>query len=226
MIHLIIVVEGQTEEIFVKDVIKPHLELGGVFASATIVGKIVAHERGHTQRGGGHFKNWRRDIEHILKRNRNPSLRVTTMFDLYGLPDGFPGLEQYGKQSDTSKRCEALEACLAAEFNNDPRLIPYIQRHEFEALVLASLESLYKWLDASDDLAGLAKLHAEISGLAPEDINDDERTAPSKRLTARIPGYSKSLHGPGATSTTGLPQLRSACPRFDAWISKLERLAG
>ena len=175
MTHLIVVVEGQTEAAFVKDVIKPHLDLRGVFASPTIVGKLVAHERGHTQRGGGHFKNWRRDIEHILKRNRNLSLHVTTMFDLYGLPDGFPGLEQHCKQPDTRQRCEALEACLAAEFDN---------------------------------------------------INDGERTAPSKRLTARIPGYSKALHGPGATSTTGLPQLRSTCPRFDAWISKLERLAG
>ena len=37
--RLVVVVEGQTEEAFVKEVLAPHLWGRGVHASATIVGK-------------------------------------------------------------------------------------------------------------------------------------------------------------------------------------------
>jgi hypothetical protein len=194
-----------------------------VYASASIVGKVAAEDRGHTQRGGGRFKSWRKDIVRLLN-TRDACRRVTTLFDLYHLPLDFPGLHEFASQTDTSRRCDALERALAAELGHDPRLIPYIQRHEFEALVFAALPSLREWLDAKDDLAGLGKLEAEVAGLAPEDIDDGELTAPSKRLSARVPGYAKVLHGPGATSSAGLPTLRAACPRFDAWVAKLEQL--
>jgi hypothetical protein len=82
------------------------------------------------------------------------------------------------------QRCARLEAALAREFD-DPRLIPYLQRHEFEALVLASLPLLRGLLDARDDLLGLEALAAELSQQSPEDVNDDRETAPSKRLATR-----------------------------------------
>jgi hypothetical protein len=66
---------------------------------------------------------------------------VTTLFDLYGLPKDFPGLDEHQADKDTNRRCDALQATLGQEFD-DPRFIPYLQRHEFEALVLASLPSL------------------------------------------------------------------------------------
>jgi len=221
--RLIIVVEGQTEEAFVKDVLKPHLDSCGVFTSATIVGKLVAQKRGHRNRGGGHWRHWHRDLQRILGGDRSDNLRVTTLFDLYGLPVDFPGLDEHGADLDTLRRCEALETSLG-EVIGDLRFIPYIQRHEFEALVLASLSSLREVLDAEDDLAGLDALEAEIDDVPPEEVNDGEKTAPSKRLVARIPGFSKTLHGPLVTEDTGLTVLRERCPRFGAWIDRLETL--
>ncbi len=53
MIRLIVVVEGQTEEAFIKDVLAPHLAAYSVYVSVTIVGKMTAHRRGHQGRGGG-----------------------------------------------------------------------------------------------------------------------------------------------------------------------------
>ncbi|MCB9520292.1 MAG: DUF4276 family protein [Myxococcales bacterium] len=222
--RLIVVVEGQTEEAFVKEVLKPHLDDRRVYTSATIVGKMIAQRRGHRGRGGGHFRNWRKDFERILGGDRNDDLRVTTLFDLYGLPDDFPGLDVHGSDHDTMRRCAALEAALS-EAVPDRRLIPYIQRHEFEALVLASLPSVRALLDAEDDLAGLSALDELLRGVAPEDVNDGETTAPSKRLLAHVPGYSKTVHGPLATGDTGLVALREECPRFNAWITRLEALS-
>ena len=222
--RLIVVVEGQTEEAFVKKVLGPHLDDRGIYTSATIVGKMNAQKRGHRGRGGGHFRHWKRDILRILGGDRSDDLRVTTLFDLYGLPEDFPGLNERGSDPDTARRCSSLEAALAAVFG-DRRFIPYLQRHEFEALVLAALPSLRKLFDAEDDLAGLKKLEAVVSTTAPEDINDGATTAPSKRLLANVPGFSKTLHGPLATAATGLARLREQCPRFHAWVSTLETLS-
>ncbi len=53
--RLIIVVEGQSEEGFVKEVLGPYLDARGVYTSASIVGKMIARKRGHRGRGGGHL---------------------------------------------------------------------------------------------------------------------------------------------------------------------------
>lgn len=221
--RLIVVVEGQTEEEFVKQVLGPHLAGYGVYASATIVGKHIAQKRGHGARGGGHFRHWRTDIQRILGRDGGADLRVTTLFDLYGLPSDFPGLDVHGTDSDTSHRCVSLEAALWEAFG-DRRFIPYIQRHEFEALVFAALPELRELLDAEDDLSGLRDLEQEIGDAGPEDVNDGDQTAPSKRLANRVPGYRKTAHGPLAVAGTGLPTLRARCPRFSAWVQRLEAL--
>ena len=199
---LIVVVEGQTEEAFVKEVLGPHLDCRGVYASATIVGKMIAQKRGHRGRGGGHFRHWQKDIARIVGGDRSDDLRVTTLFDLYGLPEDFPGLDAHGSEADTSRRCDALEAALGAEVD-DRRFIPYIQRHEFEALVLASLPSLRELLDAEDDLAGLTTLEAVVDATAPEDINDGTTTAPSKRLLAHVPGVPRRRVGSAHLPRTG-----------------------
>jgi hypothetical protein len=224
MTRLIVVVEGQTEEPFVKDVLVGHLANHGVFASVTIVGKVVAQERDHSGRGGGSFGHWFDDIQRTLGDPRKGhDLRVTTLFDLYGLPTDFPEIEKHHGEPDTRRRCELLEQAMAEKVN-DRRFIPYIQLHEFEALVLAALPSLRDLLDVEDDLRGLDNLVREVGGLPPEEVNDGENTAPSKRLLRHVPGYSKTLHGPLATYDAGLATLRNACPRFGAWIERLEQL--
>lgn len=224
MIQLMVAVEGNTERNFIKHVLGPHLLDRQVYVlEPTIVGKLHAQRRGSQKRGGGPFRFWREDLERILRGDGRHDLRVTTLFDLYGLPRDFPGLDEHRTDTNTNRRCDALQAKLAEQFD-DRRFIPYLQRHEFEALVLASLPSLRGLLDAEDDLVGLEQLAANIAGTTPEDINDGKLTAPSKRLLRYVPGYSKVLHGPLAVEETGLASLREECPRFDAWVERLETL--
>lgn len=106
----------------------------------------------------------------------------------------------------------------------DWRLVPYLQRHEFETLVLASLDALARLVEDPVELDGLAKLRAVVAQQPPEDVNDGPSTHPSKRLENLIPSYRKTVHGPLALQGTGLASLRNVCPRFDAWVSKLEQL--
>lgn len=222
MTRLIVVVEGQTEEAFVNSVLKPHLDPLGVYTSATIVGKRLAQRRGTRGRGGGHYRHWRRDIMKLLEP-ASLDYRVTTLFDLYGLPEDFPNYQMIQQLPDSSARRGACEDALAKDVT-DHRFIPYVQQFEFEALVLAALPSLGNLLDDPEQQQGLINLSTEIGATPPEDVNDGRETAPSKRLLAHVPGYSKVLHGELATLAAGLPALRDTCPGFNDWVNGLEKL--
>ena len=100
--------------------------------------------------------------------------------------------------------------------------IPYVQKHELEALVFADLGALKLIVDSGH--FELSKLEKDVQSFAPEEINDRPETAPSKRLEGALRFYDKVLHGPLAIEGIGLPKLRAKCPRFHAWITRLEEL--
>lgn len=222
--RLIVVVEGHTESNFVNRVLRSHLLSSGIATSATVVGKAKAADRGQSgpgTRGGNRYADWNRDIRNCLKSNPGRNFRLTTLCDLYGLPDDFPGWAPQAGDHDTTARCDRLEQALKNDIN-DWRFLPYIQRHEFEALVFAAKDCLEDLFDADDQLSGLARLRSEVAGISPEEINDSPETAPSKRLLRQIPGYRKSEDGPDAIELASLSRVRSQCPRFDAWLTGLE----
>lgn len=89
MKRLYVVCEGFCEEAFVRTKLQPHLRDLDVWAEAIIV--TTSRERGGQEhRGGGHWKHWAKDLERIYREQAGPSVWVTTMFDLYGLPKDFP----------------------------------------------------------------------------------------------------------------------------------------
>jgi hypothetical protein len=221
--RLFIVVEGQTEEAFVNKVLAPHLYRLTPPGHLDVRPMIVQTSRdaqGRKRRGGGSWGKWLGDLRCLIAQQQG---RFTTMFDLYGLPEDFPRWAECSITADTARRAEALENAMA-EAVDDWRFIPYIQRHEFEALVLAAVDHLEQLLEG-EGLAGLQLLRNDIAGAAPEDVNDGTETAPSKRLKRFISSYSKTLHGPLALEGAGLAALRAACPRFNAWVAKLEEIA-
>jgi hypothetical protein len=119
-----------------------------------------------------------------------------------------------------------LEEALGKDFDH-PRFVPYIQLHEFEALLLAD-PSKFDWEFIEHD-AAIRRLQALAASVAtPELIDDGEHTAPSKRIIAEIPEYAgrKASAGPLIASKIGLPVLRQKCPHFDDWLRRIETLAG
>lgn len=58
----------------------------------------------------------------------------------------------------------------------------------------------------------------------PEMINDGSETAPSKRLSKIIKGYSKVNYGSLVAQEIGLLKIRAKCSRFNEWIIKLENI--
>lgn len=67
-----------------------------------------------------------------------------------------------------------------------------------------------------------SKIRSEFS--TPEDINDNPNTAPSKRIGKLIPGYHKITGASVVAKEIGLATIRTECPRFGAWVNRLESL--
>jgi hypothetical protein len=223
VIRLFVIVEGDTEQEFVKHSLAPHLDGFSVWTTPIEVTTKRDRKTGQKlSQGGGHWKHWRKDIRTLLRSNA-ADLRVTSLFDLYGLPEDFPRLAELSSERDTVRRVGLLQDAMRDDIE-DHRFIPYVQRHEFEALVLSGLDHLREQLADADARAGLDALRKELGDTAPEDVNDGPETAPSKRLLARVPGYGKTTHGPSVTAKVGIDGLKQRCPRFGAWVASLEAL--
>lgn len=224
MIRLHITAEGQTEQRFVKEVLCPHLGHHNVVASARCVLTSKDNRKAKEYRGGlVHYEKAKKDIQNWLKEDKSADCRFTTMFDLYALPENFPGYAQAKKQADKYERVALLEQALQDDIA-DQRFIPYIQLHEFEALLLAAPEQLgWEYLE---DEQGITHLLAEVAGQNPELVNDGPETAPSKRILKYLPAYDKATAGVSVAAHIGLPTLRAKCRHFNEWLTKLETLAG
>ena len=216
------IVEGQTEETFVNRTLKPHL--GGFSVGASVRVVTTRRTRGRKYRGGlTTYAKARNDITRWLRQDRNPDVRFTTMFDLYGLPPDFPGYEA-AANDDPRRRVEALEDALKEDIG-DERFIPYIQLHEFETLLLSDPEKLHAQFDGA--AGGIARLATAVARFpSPEHVNDGAATAPSKRIIHEIPEYEgrKTSAGPITAAKIGLPTLRAKCAHFAEWLTKLENL--
>lgn len=222
MIRLHVTAEGQTEQAFVRSVLAPHLAQFNVFVDARCV-LISKDKRAAKEHRGGllSYEKAKKDLLNWLKEDNHPECRFTTMFDLYALPHDFPGYSESLKIPDKYERVEILEKAMNQDIN-DKRCIPYIQLHEFEALILADPRQLdWEYLEHEEPIRNLI---AMVNGQNPELINDDPTTAPSKRILREIPEYDKVTAGVSVAEKIGLATLRKKCRHFAAWLNRLEQL--
>ena len=223
MIELHITTEGLTELNFAMRVLKPHLAQFDVFVDARSVLTSKDTRTSIEHRGGlSNYTQAKKDIFAWCKEKYRPKCRFTTMFDLYALPEGFPGYAE-AKGAAPYERVRILEEAFAQSIR-DPRFIPYIQLHEFETLILAAPQNLA--LEYLDREAAISRLVAMVGDKNPEEINDDPKNAPSKRILREIPEYRKTTAGVSVVAKTGLPTLRAKCRHFNDWLTRLEQLAG
>jgi hypothetical protein len=144
------------------------------------------------------------------------------MLDLYRIPTDTPGFTPPDGQGEG--RAEAMLRAIRTQFNDDSRLLPYIQVHEFEALLYSDLSALTRVEPTLFPANQVRDLVSAVAHLAPEAVNEGEASAPSKRILASMPGFDKVDHGVPALEAIGLGNLRAKCPRFHAWIQMLEAL--
>jgi hypothetical protein len=225
MPRLYLFAEGTTELTFADKVLKSHLANLEVYLHPPV---LIAHARkkGRIHRGGGRkYVPMKNDIRRFLAQEKGRDVFFTTMIDLYAIHTDFPGLAEADKLRHVpDKRVQALENAFAIDIADD-RFVPYIQLHEFEAYLFCDVTWFRYFYDHHEKqiaaLQAIADAHA-----TPELIDDGKHSAPSKRIIAELPDYedAKSAIGPQVAELIGLEVIRSKCPHFSTWLSRLEQI--
>lgn len=222
MTRILIHVEGQTEETFVKEVLAPHLYgVGFHSVSARLLGAARVRKR----RGG--ICSWDTVVDEVARHlAHDTEAFATTIVDYYAMPQDWPGRTAcaalpFGQRSqflsqglsgDFAKRYPALQA----------RFIPFVAMHEFEGLLFSDPAAMARSMGDRSLEAHFTSIRESFE--TPEHINDSYLTAPSKRLIAAMPGYQKVVHGNIAFLEVGLDRVRLECPIFDGWLTSIEQL--
>ncbi len=143
------------------------------------------------------------------------------MMDYYALPKSFPGKEDI-QGNNCFEKVRFLEQKWFEDINNQ-RFVPYLQLHEFEALVFTSP------LEVSKAFPGKQNIHKRLENIknkfdSPEEINDNPDTNPSNRIVKLIPEYQKVFHGALIVGRIGLDKINNECSHFCDWVDKMEGL--
>ena len=216
--RVLILVEGQTEERFVKDVLGPHFYSRQLFFFPTILVTKRVKDGPNFKGGVTNFAKFQNDARRLL--NSAGDALVTTLLDYYRLPTNFPGMESRPVHGTALQRVTHVEAAIVQHFDSLPNFLPFLVLHEFEALLFSSVEELPRALYESRKQPEFAAIRASV--VTPEEINERPEYAPSKRIEAMFPAYKKTLHGPTTAARIGLERIREECPHFNNWMNKLE----
>jgi hypothetical protein len=213
MARLYLFGEGLTEVTFADLLLKPHLANHGVYLAHAI-------DLG----GGRNDVPWRNDIRRLLAQEKGADVFFTTMIDLYRIPVSFPRhFEAEKLRNDPTCRVKFLEQAFADDIA-DPRsrFVPHIQLHEYEAILFCDSSCFRYHYDRHEkQIAALQKIADSYA--TPELIDDGPQTGPSKQIEAQFPDYVKPAMGADLAVLIGLEAIRTKCPHFNAWLSRLEQ---
>jgi hypothetical protein len=213
-----IMVEGQTEESFINNNIYPLLMLNALWAQPILL-TTSRSPKGKPFKGGfPPYSQVKKEILSLLHEGHRPF--VTTMFDYYALPDTFPGKTSV-PNGNCFQKAQYLENELAADINSK-RFIPYLQLHEFEALLFSSTMTIATTMNEPNRVGALDDIMRRFR--SPEEINDNRDTCPSARIKKIFPNYRKVLHGSRISNAIGLRTVLGGCDRFKSWYDKISNL--
>lgn len=215
MKRLVFIVEGPSEVQFVKFFLIPYLAFQKRLARYPMtVQQLFTNRKEHIRGGNVSFGKFSNDVIRVAHQGE---VLITTLIDFFRLPNSFPEYAKDGKYVDEIE--QAIRLALAKDVS--PSIfLPYIQLHEFEALLFSNMDGFKAIIE--DNKKALAKLELiEREYDNPEDINGGEETAPSKRLE-RIFNYQKVSDSFIALSEIPIDVIRGKCPRFNNWVMNLE----
>jgi len=147
MTRVYVVVEGPTEESFVRDVLAPVLWSRQVYLTPILLGS-PGHPGGNTK-----YSRVKKDVMVLLKQDQ--TAYCSTMLDLYRLGRGFPGMPLSPNLPGLDKviRIEqAVKADIVAhgpDLRPEVRFLPYLQLHEYEGLLFSDPEAFASGIRAA-----------------------------------------------------------------------------
>ncbi len=200
--RVLVLVEGQTEERFVKSVLAPAYEDRELYFFPTLLVTKRVKDGPNFKGGVTKFAKFRDDAARLLADSGDAL--VTTVIDYYGLPLDFPGMDTRPNGSPL-ERVRHVQDAVHKHFKSPKRFLPFLALHEFEAWLFASTNVLPSVMTSRDKEGQFAAIRAQFS--TPEAINEQPNSAPSKRIEQLFPGYKKVLHGPITALRIGLTKI-------------------
>ncbi len=225
MKQLVVFCEGQTEQGFCAQVLQPHLfpQGNGMIHTLAVGEKNHHHVYGLGRRTK--YEKIRKFVRNSINQRSGPNVFFTTFFDLYGLPNDFPGKSTNVRvAANPLPYVRALEEAFRIDVNYF-RFIPHLQLHEFETILFVDPKGFA--ISFEDCAAQVRQLEAvAASETSIENINDGRESAPSKRIISILPEYDgrKASAGPDIAEYIGIAVIRKKCPHFGAWIAQLESI--
>lgn len=216
-----VVTEGQSETNFVNRVMAPYFADRCILIPNTVITKVDS-KHGKTYKGGVANYNQIRNtlVKTLANSSKSKNSYVTTMFDYYRLPTDVPGVADAEKVNDPYEKVKLIEReILKAEGYEERFFFPYIELHEFEAMLfsdITKLEDAYFEYDLTA-LKECAKMQSN-----PELINDGAETAPSKRIINCINCFDKANAGVDVLEKIGIEHIAGKCRHFAEWMEHIE----
>jgi hypothetical protein len=211
---IFVLCEGPTEALFVSSILRPHwIEPQGKWCQPITLGGL---------------RPFGRVLAQIRLLLRNPTCRVTTLIDYYGMPEDYSGMPHRptppGNRGAVVTEVTRLEKALG-DIVDSPRFIPHYSLHEFESLAFADPAAIAAQRARLPGGAILAQVNAMLAEAAnnPEWVNDSPITSPSHRLEGLWPDnqYQKTVDSVGIVQRIPFDHLRARCPHFSAWVAAL-----
>jgi len=210
---LVFIVEGDCEEYLVNRKIIPYLYLhvhAGVSWTMNVQ-KITTNRKLHARGGNVSFEYLKADIQRTSRQNGGNTY-ITTFLDYFRLPNDFPGYQ--------TQNIDQIEKAMRYALP-EIKLIPYIQKYEFETLLFSSKDALSFVIDSPSGMKEIEHILNQFQNV--EDINGGAETAPSKRLANIFP-YNKVIDSMLVLDMMDMRVILDQCPRFSDWIAKLVHL--
>ena len=227
MNEVIVIVEGQSEQSFLRSVLAPYLSESSCFIRAQLIGK-PGHKGGCVS-----FERFSRDVGKALKQREDTY--ISSMFDYFRLDPNWPGMDEIRRATRASRILDkdSIMKVLTThtldkiqemfpQCDVPLRVIPYFSMHEYEALLFSDISKLSEGLGRESQ--NLQRILDSFDG-DPELINTDPSKAPSKVLGRLNPHYKKVLHGTLVASSIGVPKMQNKCTCFNSWVTRLLKLS-
>jgi hypothetical protein len=222
-----ILVEGQTEEIFVRRTLQAYVGRSTLWLNPVIV-KTRQKGSAPAFRGGEvKYSEFKMQVNNLL--HDSSAALVTTLLDYYALPADYP--KRRGPVGSTAaQKASCVERAIEADLGNPSRLQVHLTVHDFEGPLFADVGAIAdQFEDRQAEPQAWARLQraliSEQAGREPEEINDSPETCPSARLKRVIPNYRKTIHSTAISERIGVLEMANRCPHFRTWIERLQSLS-
>lgn len=219
MSNIFLVVEGETEEKFYKEVFASAFPQHSFYV-AMIPQKKNARRR--KNKGGAVSEDVIRNfLIRLLKHDATHCEKVILILDYYGLSKQFISFDKKST-SDLYEAIERIEKDFEEKINSQ-RFKFILQVHEFEAFLFSRPDILADELlvpEKEKDFNSILNSYKNN----PELINDHKETSPYNRIKNIVPSFRKTSQGGTIAKRLGVSGIREKCRNFNKLCTIIERI--